>query len=118
MTTIKINNAEFYAYHGVLEYEKVHGNKFQVDIEMQCDLSSLKDDSLGETVDYLAVYNAVKAVFTERKYNLIETVINKIGEEILERFLKVHSVKVSIRKPNAPLGLIESVEITQTFARK
>lgn len=118
MTTIRINNAEFYAYHGVLEYEKVHGNKFRLDIEMQCDLSSLKDDDLSETVDYLAVYNTVKDVFNERKYNLIETVNNKIGEAILEKFSKVQSVKVSIRKPNAPLGLIESVEITKTFERK
>lgn len=116
MTIIRINNAKFYAYHGVLEYEKKYGNEFEVDIEMVCDID-VKNDELDETVDYLSVYNEVKKNFESRKYNLIETANNETGRMILDKFPRVSSVTVSIRKPNAPLGIIDSVEITKTFER-
>lgn len=118
MALIKINNAKFYAYHGVLEYEKVHGNEFEVDIEMNCDLDELKDsDDLSKTVDYLAVYNLVKKIFTEKKYDLIESVNQKVCKAIIESFPLVNSVKVNIRKLNAPLGIIDSVEIQNELKR-
>ena len=116
MTTIKINNAKFFAYHGVLEYEKKYGNQFEVDIEMECDIDVTNDD-LNETVDYLSVYNEVKNNFESRTSNLIETANNEIGDLILSKFSKVMKVKVSVRKPNAPLGIIDSVEIEKTYER-
>ena len=112
MTTIRINNAKFYAYHGVHDYEKEYGNLFEVDIEMQCDLSSLGDsDDLSKTVDYQAVYKVVEKVFVQKKFNLIESVNMHICGEILDNFPHISSVKMSIRKPNAPLGIIDSVEV-------
>jgi dihydroneopterin aldolase len=117
-TTIKINNAKFYAYHGDLEYEKKYGNQFEVDIEMQCDLSRLNhNDKLSETVDYLAVYNLVSEIFSKQKFNLIETLNSKICEEVLKKFELVKKIKVSVRKPNAPLGIIDSIEIINTMEK-
>ncbi len=118
MTTIRINNAKFYAYHGVLDYEKQYGNEFEVDIEMKCDISSLgSSDDLKKTVDYLSVYKFTEKIFNERKYNLIETVNQNICRGILENFPMVNSVKVKIRKPNAPLGIIDSVEVESKLKR-
>lgn len=118
MTEIRINNAKFYAYHGVLDYEKQYGNEFEVDIEMKCDLSLLKNsDELTNTVDYLSVYNFVKNIFNEKKYNLIETLSQNVCSGILENFPEVKSVRVKIRKPNAPLGIIDSVEIINKLNR-
>jgi dihydroneopterin aldolase len=118
LTTIKINNAKFYAYHGDLEYEKKYGNQFEVDIEMQCDLSRLNhNDKLSYTVDYLAVYNLVSEIFGRQKFNLIESLNLKICEEILGKFELVKKVKVSVRKPNAPLGIIDSIEIINTMEK-
>jgi len=118
-TTIRINNAKFYAYHGDLEHEKKYGNQFEVDIEMECDLSKLNhSDKLSLTVDYLAVYNLVSDIFSRQKFNLIETVNQKICEEILKNFELVKEVKVKVRKPNAPLGIIDSVEIINKIKKK
>ena len=118
LTTIKINNAKFYAYHGDLEYEKKYGNQFEVDIEMQCDLSRLNhSDKLSKTVDYLAVYNLVSDIFSKQKFNLIETLNLKICEEVLKKFEQVKIVKASVRKPNAPLGIIDSIEIINTMEK-
>ena len=116
MTIIRINNAKFFAYHGVLEYERKYGNQFEVDIEMECDIDGISDD-LNDTVDYLSVYNEVKENFEKRTSNLIETANREIGELILNKFEKVMKVTVSIRKPNASLGIIDSVEIEKTYER-
>jgi len=103
----------------VLEYEKQYGNEFEVDIELKCDISILKDsDDLNKTVDYLSVYKFTEKIFNEKKYNLIETVNQNICKGILEKFPLVNSVKVKIRKPNAPLGIIDSVEIENKSKRK
>ena len=115
MTTIKINNAKFYAYHGVLDYEKQYGNLFEVDIDMQCDLSGLNNsDDLHKTVNYLEVYNRVKELFHKDKFHLIETMNQHICDMVLAEFKLVKEVTVKIRKPNAPLGIIDSVEIINT----
>ncbi len=119
MTTIRINNARFYAFHGVLDYEKEMGNEFEIDIEMNCDLDKLKDtDDLKNTVDYLSIYKLVEKIFNEKKYNLIETVNQNICRSILESFPLVNSVEVRVRKPNAPLGIIDSVEIINKMNRE
>jgi dihydroneopterin aldolase len=88
----------------VLDYEKEHGNEFEIDIEMKCDLNSLgNSDDLKKTVDYLAVYKLIEKIFTGKKY---------------ENYPLVKSVRVSIRKPNAPLGIIDSVEVINEVTRK
>ncbi|MEO6696224.1 MAG: dihydroneopterin aldolase [Ignavibacteria bacterium] len=118
MTTIRINNAKFFSFHGVFEYEKKYGNEFGVDVEMECDLSLLKDsDDIKLTVDYSEVYKLTEKVFTEKKYNLIETVNEVICREILNVFPSVKSVKVSTKKSNAPLGIIDSVEVITKMKR-
>ncbi|HPS64338.1 MAG TPA: dihydroneopterin aldolase [Ignavibacteria bacterium] len=118
MTVIKINNAKFYAYHGDLEYERQYGNQFEVDIEMNCDLTLLDNlDKLTKTVDYLAVYNTVRDIFNKNKFYLIETVNKKICDVLLERFPLIQEIKVSVRKPNAPLGIIDSVEVVNQIKR-
>jgi dihydroneopterin aldolase len=109
---IRINNARFYAYHGVLDYEKKYGNEFEADIVMHCNTGELgMTDDLTKTVDYLSVYKLVEKIFGSSKYNLIETLSEAICNSILENFPLVQSVEVKIRKPNAPLGIIDSVEI-------
>lgn len=118
MTIIKINNAKFYAYHGDLEYERQYGNQFEVDIEMVCDLTSLDNlDKLNRTVDYLAVYNTVRDIFNKNKFYLIETVNKKICETLLEKFSLIQEITVKVRKPNAPLGIIDSVEVINSIKR-
>ncbi len=118
MKIIRINNAKFFAYHGDLEHEKVFGNQFEVDIEMHCPLPDLDDsDKLSKTVNYLSVYNLVKEIFGREKFNLIETANKKVCEAIIDNFPLVQKVRVSIRKPNAPLGIIDSVEIIDELER-
>lgn len=119
MTTIRINNAKFYAHHGVLEYEKKYGNTFEIDIELKCDIGELGDsDDLHKTVDYLKVYKLVERIVNSKKFNLLETVNQNICKALLDNFPLVNSVKVNVRKPNAPLGVIDSVEIINKVKKR
>src|SRR5690554_3760862 len=38
-TSIELRNMRFFAYHGVLEHEAVHGNNFSVTLRFSADLS-------------------------------------------------------------------------------
>ncbi|MDP1675856.1 MAG: dihydroneopterin aldolase [Bacteroidota bacterium] len=110
---IKLHNAVFYAYHGALTDEKNLGGKFEIDVELHCELGNAKkNDSLSETVNYEKVYSLMKKVVTEKKYNLIEALAHSISIGILENFEKVQKTIVRVRKPGAPVhGVVDTIEV-------
>ncbi len=110
---IKLHNAVFYAYHGALSDEQNLGGKFEIDVELYCDLSDAKtSDHLSETVNYEKVYAAMKNVVTEKKYFLIEALAHSIGDNILQKFSAVQKTIVRVRKPGAPVhGVIDTIEV-------
>ena len=117
---IRLHNAVFYAYHGVLSDEQNLGGKFQVDVELHCDLSKgASSDHLSETVDYERVYDCVKSLVLGKKYLLLEALAGTIAKGILKNFKKVQKVVVRVRKPGAPVkGVIDYVEVELEDSRK
>jgi 7,8-dihydroneopterin aldolase/epimerase/oxygenase len=111
--TIRLHNAVFYAYHGVLLDEQNLGGKFEVDVDLHCDLSrGAKSDHLDDTVNYERVYDCIRTLVLEKKHLLLESLASAIGKGILKNFSKVHSVTVKVRKPSAPVkGIIDYVEV-------
>lgn len=74
----------FYGYHGVMEEEKVLGQKFHVDTKLYLDLKNAgKSDDLNYTVSYAEVYERIKKVVTEERYDLLEALSHRICEKIL-----------------------------------
>jgi dihydroneopterin aldolase len=116
---IRIKNAQFYAYHGAELEEQSLGGKFEVDIELRCDLSIAEEkDSLKQTVDYEKVYALLQKIVTEKKYYLIEALANRIAKEILWQFDNVHQICVRIRKPHPPVkGVVDFVEVEISQSR-
>ena len=110
---IRLHNAVFYAYHGVLLDEQNLGGKFEVDVDLYCDLSrGAKSDHLDDTVNYERVYDCIRILVMEKKHLLLESLASTIGNGILENFSKVQSVTVRVRKPSAPVkGVIDYVEV-------
>lgn len=109
---IRLKNAAFYAYHGVMSGEQTLGGKFEVDVELYCDFTpAAETDHLKETVDYERVYGFIEKIVTGRKYYLVETVARTIAKELLKEFSKVERVVVRVRKRSAPIkGVIDYVE--------
>jgi len=110
--TIRLKNMTFYAHHGYYEAERELGQKFEVDIEVHCDLKiAAETDDLKKTLDYQAIYKIAKDTFENYKFKLIETVAEKIASKILI-LPGILNVLIRVRKPHVPLnGLLDYVEI-------
>jgi dihydroneopterin aldolase len=117
---IRIHNAVFYAYHGVLTDEQNLGGKFDVDVDLYCDLArGAKSDHLQDTVNYERVYDCIRSLVLDKKHLLLESLASSIGKGILKNFSKVNSVTIRVRKPGAPVrGVIDHVEVELTETRR
>ncbi len=116
---IRLHNAVFYAYHGVMSDEQNLGGKFEVDVELHCDLSGAKEkDNLLQTVNYEKVYGVMKQTVVGKKYFLIEALAHTIATSILKEFPEVQKATIRIRKPGAAVhGIIDHVEVEIESAR-
>ena len=116
---IKIKNASFYAYHGVASDEQNLGGKFEVDLEIRCDLSAaIESDSLKRTIDYEAVYTMIQKMLTSKKYYLLEALANTIAKGIMDHFPLAEAVLVRVRKPHPPVkGVVDFVEVEVSESR-
>ena len=112
MDIIKLTNIVFYAHHGYYEAERELGQRFELDIEVTCDLRpAAEDDELKSTVDYRKIYSIAKDAFENYKFKLLETVAERIAKQILET-QDVSSVLIRVRKPHVPLnGFLDHIEI-------
>lgn len=112
MDKIRLHNIIFYAHHGFYKAERELGQKFEIDIEVGCDLKeSAQSDDLKKTIDYSRIYNIAKNTFEHYKFKLIETVAEKIADEILQ-IKGIKNVLIKVRKPHVPMnGLLDFVEI-------
>ena len=116
---IRLHNAVFYAYHGVLTDEQNLGGKFEVDVDLHCNVArGAKSDNLKDTVNYERVYDCIRSLVLDKNHFLLESLASSIGRGILKNFSKVNSVTVRVRKPGAPVrGVIDYVEVELTETR-
>ncbi len=112
MDKIKLTNIIFYAHHGYYKAERELGQRFEVDLEIGCDLrQAAETDDLEKTIDYRQIYSIAKEAFENNKFKLLETVAQRIAVHILET-QPVRDVLIRIRKPHVPLkGFLDHVEI-------
>ena len=113
LSVIRLKNAVFYAYHGVLTDEQSLGGKFEFDADLYCDLSAAaQSDSLRKTVDYEQVYAYIHQVALGQKFYLIESLADTIARGLLREFFNVEKVVVRVRKPHPPVkGVVDHVEV-------
>jgi 7,8-dihydroneopterin aldolase/epimerase/oxygenase len=112
MDIIKLANIVFYAHHGYYEAERELGQRFELDIEVECDLhEAALNDELKSTIDYRQIYAIAKDAFENNKFKLLETVATRIASQILQAH-PVHSVLIRVRKPHVPLkGFLDHIEV-------
>ncbi|MBT3229245.1 MAG: dihydroneopterin aldolase [Candidatus Marinimicrobia bacterium] len=115
MGILTIKNLVFYGYHGVQDFEKELGGRFEVDIKIRYPFSRCSsEDTLHEAVDYQQVYGVVKDMVTGRKYHLIETLANHIAEALVDQF-SVDEITVVVRKKKVPIdAVLDFVEVEVT----
>lgn len=101
---IIISGLEVFAYHGVNPEEKEDGQKFILDITVQCSLRKpcLSDD-VEDTISYAKICKTAVRVFTVEKNDLIERAAYRVAESILLEYGKADSVTIRLKKPDAPV---------------
>lgn len=100
---IVLDGMVFYGYHGVNPEERVQGQRFVVDLEIETDLSEAgRTDDLTATINYASVFKVARSVVEGEPHSLIEAVAEALANEILSRF-PADSVRVRVKKPWAPV---------------
>lgn len=109
---IHLRGLKFYAYHGVMPEERVLGQKFVVDVDLYRDLRRPgSSDQVADTINYAEVYQQIKTIVTEERFQLLERLAERIAEQILNEF-SCESIRVEIHKPQAPIpGVFEDVSV-------
>ncbi|MFL0250584.1 2-amino-4-hydroxy-6-hydroxymethyldihydropteridine diphosphokinase [Clostridium neuense] len=104
MDKIIIKDLEIFAHHGVLKEEKNLGQKFLLSFELLLDLEKAStEDNLNETVNYAKLCIDIENEFKRTKYDLIETAAEKTAGYILVHYPMIKSVKLTLKKPWAPI---------------
>ncbi|MEL7648839.1 MAG: dihydroneopterin aldolase [Sedimentibacter sp.] len=105
MDAIIMENMGFYGYHGVMEQEKSLGQKFFVDAYLYLPLKKAGEtDNLNLSVSYAQVYETIKEIVTEERFNLLESLAERICSMVLSSYPLVQKIKVRIKKPEAPVA--------------
>ncbi|MBL7882652.1 MAG: dihydroneopterin aldolase [Bacteroidia bacterium] len=112
MHKIIVEGINIFGYHGCLPEEAKIGTHYTVDVIMETDFSeAAKEDDLTKTIDYVTVYDIVKAQMAIRS-RLIEQVGQRIVDELKKQFKTILKVEVKVTKHNPPMnGNVEKVSI-------
>ncbi len=101
---IKLKEMQFYAYHGVMEQERLIGNYFTVDLILKADISkAASSDHLEDTLNYASVFQLVKEEM-HISSNLLEHVAGRIISRLKKEFPAIEKIKLSIAKQRPPVG--------------
>jgi len=104
---IFVSGLVIHAHHGVMEHESKVGQRFVLDLELSIDLKdAARSDKLVDTVSYSAIVETASRAFTAQSYRLVEAAAGAVADALLAGFARVTSVRVTVRKPHAPIAAI------------
>ena len=104
MDKVFINNLEVEAVIGIFQWEREVRQLISVDIEMYFDnKTAAKSDHIKDALNYKLVGKRVTAFIQKSKFQLVETLAEKISKIILKEF-PVSKVKIKVSKPGAMRG--------------
>ena len=103
-TYIFLNKLRFRAFHGVLPQERLVGGDFVVTLRIGYPWQqAMVSDSVGDTLDYAAVYNVVKHEM-EQPSQLLEHVAGRIAKGLFQQFPDSTSIDLWLTKMTPPMG--------------
>jgi len=113
MGIIRIEQMEFYSYHGHYEEERIVGNRFIVDLSMETDCRKASiSDKLKDALDYQKAYDVIKEEMKEKSY-LLEHIAGRILDALFINFDELEKAEVKVSKLNPPMGgKIRAVSVT------
>jgi 7,8-dihydroneopterin aldolase/epimerase/oxygenase len=103
---VVLSNMRFDGRHGVLEFEKLEPQPFEVDVELLLDLAPAgRSDDVSLTADYRAAFGICRSVVEGPGRNLIEALAEEIAARLLDEYAAVgiEEAVVRVRKPAVAL---------------
>jgi dihydroneopterin aldolase len=104
MGVIRIEQMEFYSYHGHFEEERIVGNKFVLDLMMETDCEKASQtDELADALDYQLAYELVREEMKQKSY-LLEHIARRILDTLFKNFDNLDRAEIKVSKINPPMG--------------
>ncbi len=118
MFRILIKNLNLFGYHGAREEEKINGQNFLFNITIYIKKDSFAGDDIENTVNYSDVIKLVKKINSKGRFNLLETLSQKMAAKILNMSHLIEKVDVRIEKTSPPIDEnLQSVGVECTLER-
>ncbi|HEX8550309.1 MAG TPA: dihydroneopterin aldolase [Abditibacteriaceae bacterium] len=103
MDKILLSGLEFFGRHGCHAAEVELGQRFLVDIELECDLTRAGEtDSLDDTINYVEILQAAREIIEGEPAKLLEHLARRIADYSLKD-ARVRRARVRIRKPHVAM---------------
>ncbi|MBP3251161.1 MAG: dihydroneopterin aldolase [Prevotella sp.] len=103
-SSIFINRARFYAFHGVMPQESRVGADYEVTLEVGYDFSeAMATDEVDCTISYADLYAVLERQMAVPS-RLLEHVAGRIVKAIVDDYPQVEWVDLSVVKVNPPMG--------------
>ena len=92
--TIRIDDLEFEAIIGLLDFERDRVQRVRLNIEATYDYQP------PEFLDYAQMVNTAKQHIIDKKYELLEEALQGLHDTLLETFPQIESLDITIAKPD------------------
>lgn len=103
MLTIALSRIEFDGRHGATAVERRATRKFEVDLEIDVDVSAAeRSDKLADTIDYSRVAEVIVDIGIGEPHRLLESLARRMVDNLRGRFPTVKRVRLELRKLNPP----------------
>lgn len=101
-----ISGLEFFGHCGITVEEQKTGQRFSVNLEMDCDIrQAAKTDRLEDAVDYAAVSKRLIEIGRDESFRLIEAMAERMANILLKEF-GIRELKLTLKKLHPPIDPI------------
>jgi 7,8-dihydroneopterin aldolase/epimerase/oxygenase len=102
---ITVRGITAHAHHGVYDWERERGQRFDVDAVLELDTApAAAGDDLEKTVNYAELAQRLHGILTGEPVDLLETLAQRLADACLANPL-VDAVEITVHKPDAELGV-------------
>ncbi len=104
MGVIRIEDMEFYAFHGHYQEEQIVGSHFMVDVSIETDTDRAgKSDELRDTLNYQTAYLIIKREM-EKTSSLLEHIATRVLDALYVELSGIRKATVRVSKLNPVMG--------------
>ena len=115
--TVSIRDLRVSTVIGVYDWEREIEQALTFSIDMAADVAkAARNDDIRDALDYSAVAQAVKAVVTEGKFQLIETAAEHVAQRLIADYGAAW-VRVEVVKPIPSEGYTAAIAIERPARR-